>query len=112
MIQGCVDWQRQGLAPPQAVSKATAEYLQAEDTLASWIDDCCDRASEAWTSTTELYSAWKSWAERSSEHAGSLKGFSQKIADRGFTAHRLNTGRGFVGLRLKTTASSNSWNDR
>src|SRR5262249_5031698 len=34
MIEGCVDWQERGLAPPEIVTKATAAYLEAEDALA------------------------------------------------------------------------------
>ncbi len=37
MIDGCVDWQRGGLKPPQAVIDATAAYLDDEDAIAAWI---------------------------------------------------------------------------
>jgi len=47
-IQGCLDWQQGGLAPPKAVTDATAAYLKAEDATAAWIDDCCDRDPQAW----------------------------------------------------------------
>jgi len=30
-IEGCVEWQSKGLAPPRAVVDATAKYLEAED---------------------------------------------------------------------------------
>src|SRR5262249_36928820 len=30
MIDGCIEWQRCGLAPPEAVTSATAAYLEAE----------------------------------------------------------------------------------
>ncbi|MGY4460894.1 phage/plasmid primase, P4 family [Bradyrhizobium sp. LB13.1] len=100
MIEGCLEWQRIGLAAPEAVTKATAEYLSAEDTVGSWIDDRCKRDPNAWTSSAALYSDWKAWADASSEHAGSTKTFTQKLVDRGFTPHRLNSGRGFYGLRL------------
>jgi putative DNA primase/helicase len=109
MIEGCLEWQRQGLAPPAVVTAATAEYLSAEDSLGTWIDDECVRDPNAWSSTTNLYSAWKSWADRSSEHAGSMKNFTQKMEDRGFTPHRLNTGRGFNGLRLIQTNFGGSY---
>ncbi len=100
MIEGCLEWQRIGLAPPAAVTNATAEYLSAEDTIGNWIEAECDRDPNAWSATTELYSAWKSWADRSSEHAGTTKAFTQKMVDRGFIQHRVTTGRGFYGLRL------------
>jgi hypothetical protein len=31
------------LEPPEAVTSATAAYLEAEDALAAWIEDCCDK---------------------------------------------------------------------
>jgi putative DNA primase/helicase len=41
MVEGCIDWQRRGLDPPEAVTAATAAYLEAEDAMAAWIEDCC-----------------------------------------------------------------------
>src|SRR5215212_1033436 len=43
MIEGCLEWQHIGLAPPEVVTTATAAYLEAEDALAAWLDDCCTR---------------------------------------------------------------------
>ena len=34
-IKGCLDWQENGLAPPAAVTEATAAYLEAEDAIAA-----------------------------------------------------------------------------
>ena len=33
MIEGCLDWQRVGLAPPAVVTEATAAYLEAQDAI-------------------------------------------------------------------------------
>ena len=41
MMQRCLIWQRGGLAPPGAVRAATDEYLEAEDSLAAWLGECC-----------------------------------------------------------------------
>ena len=41
MIDGCIAWQKTGLCPPATVSEATADYLDAEDTVSAWIDECC-----------------------------------------------------------------------
>ena len=42
MIDGCVDWQQRGLAPPEVVTAATAAYLDAQDSVAAWLDECCE----------------------------------------------------------------------
>src|SRR5262249_7748703 len=48
MIQGCLDWQERGLCPPTVVTDATVAYLEAEDALSAWMDDCCRRDPQAW----------------------------------------------------------------
>ena len=42
MINGCLQWQANGLQRPEAVKAATASYLEAEDGFAAWIEDCCE----------------------------------------------------------------------
>jgi hypothetical protein len=35
---GCADWQQLGLAPPERVQHATADYLGEQDTIGDWVD--------------------------------------------------------------------------
>jgi putative DNA primase/helicase len=105
VIAGCLEWQRLRLAPPPVVRDATAAYLEAEDALAAWIEDAGEPDPDAWESTQALYRSWKSWCDRTGEHAGSLKKFSQRLEDRG-AAFGVRKGRdpnglrGFYGLRV------------
>lgn len=110
-VEGCLDWQRQGLAPPEAVRAATAAYLEAEDTLAAWIDESCERDPGAWERTSELFASFRAWAERCGEQPVSMKRFSDNLEARGFTRHRKSDGRGFSGLRLRPLAQVTSRHD-
>ena len=85
LIKGCLEWKAEGLNPPQAVTEATAAYLEAEDAIAAWIDDRCERGTNAWEQSTALYTSWAQWAERAGERSGSMKGFTQTLESRGFT---------------------------
>jgi putative DNA primase/helicase len=104
-IQGCLDWQANGLSPPPIVRDATAAYLEAEDALAAWIEDVGESDPNSWESSSVLYRCWKSWCDRTGEYAGSQKKFSQRLEDRGASigvrkgrdVHGL---RGFYGLRV------------
>jgi putative DNA primase/helicase len=40
-INGCLAWQLQGLMQPDVVRKATDEYLNEQDDIGRWIDECC-----------------------------------------------------------------------
>jgi putative DNA primase/helicase len=113
LIEGCLEWQAEGLRPPQAVLEATDAYLSAEDAIAAWIDDRCERDPNAWTSSSDLFTSWKAWADASGEQAGSMKRLTQTLETRGFHRHKMNRGQGFYGLRVKPDeASPLSWETR
>jgi putative DNA primase/helicase len=103
MIQGCLEWQRQGLAPPAAVTAATAAYLEAQDAVAAWLDECCDQDSNAWESRSALYKSWTDWAASTGAHVGSRQSFVDKLETRGFEPRRRGEAstRGFAGLAIK-----------
>jgi putative DNA primase/helicase len=100
MIEGCLEWQRHGLQPPDAVTAATAEYLHAEDAVARWVDECCILDPQAWESVGELYLSYRRWADSAGEYVSTKKQFSQNLEARGYRYQRKDTGRGFAGLRL------------
>ncbi len=41
-LHGCMEWQRDGLRAPDSVRAATDRYLQGEDHVAQWLDECCE----------------------------------------------------------------------
>jgi putative DNA primase/helicase len=102
MIDGCLAWQKHGLCPPTVVTDATAAYLEAEDSIAAWIDDRCERNPQAWESASRLFESWSAWATKAGEQIGSMKRFAERLDARGIASHRKKNGRGFVGLRLQS----------
>jgi putative DNA primase/helicase len=112
MIDGCLKWQREGLSPPQSVTNATAEYLQSEDTFATWIEERCE-LKPSYTDTSEsLFASWKEWAELMGEPAISRKKFNSKLESR-LGIERTTIGhkktRGYSGIRVITVATA--WHD-
>jgi putative DNA primase/helicase len=113
IIEGCLVWQSDGLAAPQAVTAATAEYLESEDAIAAWIDDRCERDVNAWAGASALFASWAAWATKAGEALGSQKKFSQKLAERKFPKHNTAAARGFNGLRiLPQEGSEATWDCR
>lgn len=101
MIQGCLDWQANGLRKPAHVERATDEYMQAEDTLGAWLDDCCELASAGRANGADAYRSFKRWSEQAGEYVPSQKRFTQKLVDRGFSNNRTSKSRYFMGFSLK-----------
>jgi len=102
MIDGTQFWLEHGLKPPEAVTAATKAYLEAEDALSAWLEECCDRGDpSAWESTSGLFGSWRLWAEKAGEHPGTMKRFVQNLEARGLTWERTRTGRGFRSVKLE-----------
>lgn len=87
-IEGCLEWQRIGLAPPAVVTSATEEYLADEDLVQAWISECCtaDRAKRSYNEA--LYGSFRAWAELAGEHVQSQRWLSGALADRGYRQGR------------------------
>jgi len=88
-IDGCFQWQHEGLTPPQSVQEATQEYREEMDIVGSFLAECCIVDTGAFALASELYKKYTSWGEES----GEKKPFSQKVfgltlAERGFERGR------------------------
>lgn len=86
-VQGCLDWQRIGLAPPASIRNATDEYRQTEDMFSSWLGECCTIDESKRTPALALitsfkdFSGWKGISERK---------FGDMLREKGFVKKRSN----------------------
>ena len=112
MIEGALEWQTEGLRPPKAVIEATEAYMAAEDAIAAWIDDKCERDPTAWEQSSALFASWVGWATTAGEFPGSIKRFTQTIESRGFARHKMTAGQGFYGLRVIIPRTDQPYWDR
>ena len=104
MIEGCLDWQRNGLARPESIVSATEAYFSEQDLFGQWLEDCCDvnlDSATMWDLTGSLFDSWEKYAETAGEKPGSAKSFAESLRKRGFSPKRTKTARGFIGVRLK-----------
>jgi putative DNA primase/helicase len=116
VIDGCLGWQRIGLAPPTIVRDATDEYFSGEDVFGQWLDDQCDvdiGNDWKWESVGALFTAWTAYATQSNDQPGTAKGFSEQMQARGFTPCRKGNARtrAFSGIRLIRRGNANDINN-
>ena len=105
-VQGCLDWQREGLGLPKEVEVQTSEYRAEMDTLQQFFDECCVINETARVETGLLHRAYSEWAERSEEWVMSAKALGLRLKERGFLP-RASHGRRFwygIGLRADEQA--------
>jgi putative DNA primase/helicase len=100
-IDGCLEWQRTGLKPPERVVEATNDYLNEQDVFEQWLDERCIRDVNAQELSGGLFAEWRWWAGERGEVVGSQKAFAAVLTDRGFKHKRTNVGGAFLGLKLR-----------
>ena len=67
MIEGCLDWQRNGLVRPKVVATATAEYFEAQDYFGRWLSDCAIMDQNLASKPSVLLSSFREWCAQNGE---------------------------------------------
>ena len=106
MIEGGLDWQRNGLVLPATVTAATADYFDEQDTLRQWIEECCECGAGKEDATRSLFASWQNFAKANGEDIGTAKRFAIALQRMGFVGIRnpgqVRNQRGFHGIRVAT----------
>ncbi len=106
MVRGCLEWQRDGLHAPDTVRAATAEYRQAEDMLAPFIEECCVVGGAVRATAKSLFATYRKWCEGAGERPMSQKRFGTRLNDRSFDSWRGTGGtRYWLGIGLRNDVS-------
>jgi len=105
MIEGCLDWQKNGLIQPDVVIQATTEYFSEQDTVHQWVEDCCVIGATQSDTLAVLFKSWSDYALANGEKPGTTKWFSQTLARLGCEAVKNTPGnhgkRGFKGISIR-----------
>ena len=105
MVRGCLEWQREGLNPPEKVLAATEEYRQSQDILQRFFAEECilSTAHGVMAKAGELYDRFKAWAEKGGEKdIMSGKEFGERIkTDQRFKCKRESSGMFYHGIGLR-----------
>lgn len=109
-VQGCLEWQEEGLGMPSAVSAATATYRSEMDVLGAFFEDRCLIANGVRASAGELYKAYTDWCEKNGERGVmAQRGFGLRLVERGFSAVKGTGGRReWVGVGLLASEAADS----
>lgn len=97
-LHGWLDYEKQGLNPPDAVLLRTHAYRESLDLFATFFDERCAEGGTA--KAGALYAAWCDWCKTNNELSGSSKDFAATLAARGYQSKRSKTGNVYIGLTL------------
>jgi putative DNA primase/helicase len=100
-VRGALEWRRDGLAEPAAVTQETDEYQKEQDILANFIYNACVEAPNLSVKSERLYIAYKEWCERGGEFQLTQTKFSTRLKERGYEKKRQKLGVVWFGIALK-----------
>lgn len=105
MIQGCLDWQKNGLIVPESVKRETDAYFSDQDIFSHWLDECTERYTGAiGESSSRLWESWKYFAIKNGVEVKTVSAFKEQMQRAGFIyKDRLpgSSTRGYLGITLK-----------
>jgi putative DNA primase/helicase len=107
-VEGCLEWQREGLQAPEEVRKATAGYRSEMDVLGDFLADRCLRGERLQVGKDELYRAYQEWCEDAGERSETKRKLGMLLKERGFGDGRNSerTKRIWKGIGLSTNDRS------
>jgi putative DNA primase/helicase len=100
-VQGCLEWQRIGLAPPKLILEATRAYRERMDPISDFLEEECETGTGFYVTTAALFAAYLQWCKASAGRPLSKRGFGLRLAAKGFDGVRDKRERGWLGIRLR-----------
>lgn len=82
-IRGYAIWRAQGLALPEIVKVASAEYQEESDKLGAFLREEMLEGADFYSKLSDAYEAYRKWAEAGGMKASSIRGFSSDLKSRG-----------------------------
>ena len=92
-IQGCLEWQRDGLGMPKDIEDATGAYRQDMDILGDFIKAHCTVNAQQSATAAALYESYITWAHKTGEKPMTQKAFGLALRERGFEAKQIGKDR-------------------
>lgn len=107
LVNGCLDYRRDGLQEPREVTAATKQYRDENNPLIEFIEDCCVVDAGASTKVGALYDAYKEWSEMNGErYPLSRNALGAHLGNMGFEADKRNGVRVRLGLKVRSSGQT------
>lgn len=101
-VQGCLEWQRIGLAVPPGAEMRELENRDNMSVFGTFLADCSKRTPGTKQTHADQYAAYRLWCERNGQRPMSGKSFSMAMVERGFRRWRDMSARGYMDITIRT----------
>jgi putative DNA primase/helicase len=99
-VEGCLEWQKEGLNPPDSVLQATSRFQSERDYLQQFLNDntAADRGETV--TKRELHQTFVTWCTENEHEPPTQAALGRKLKRLGYIDGRKNSDRYWKGLRL------------
>jgi putative DNA primase/helicase len=101
MVRGCLEWQRDGLAPPEEVEKATGDYRESQDVVGSFLEEACTFGQEYRVKASALAAEFKKWCEAIGQRVPSRDALGDALNQVKGVERYTSNGTWYRGVRLR-----------
>lgn len=104
LVAGCLEWQRDGLNPPDDIRVATGEYREQQNAIGAFLVEFCELTNRAGAETAikDLYASYLRWCESNNDRPLGKITFNEAVEKQGVVRKR-NAGNADVwaGLTIR-----------
>jgi putative DNA primase/helicase len=106
MLDGYLNWKREGLNPPQKIRLTTQNYFEEMDILQKFINDCCNLSGTVQSSV--IFRRFKNYLEEQNEKSISNSEFKRLMNMKGYIFEHGRDYNSWNGISLKQNRN-NGW---
>jgi len=99
-IEGCLDWQKNGLQTPDIVEAQVAEYRISMDSISQFIQDECEVGKDHSCAASKFFQAYRDWCSGAGRKPQSQTAFKRALEKlNGVYQHRSSNGLQWHGIQ-------------
>ena len=87
-VQGCLEWQHEGLGLPPSVQSVTQSYRDEMDVVQTYLNERCQINPTARIEVSALYQNHVDWCRENGEKSLSNLELTQRLKEKGFSSRR------------------------
>jgi putative DNA primase/helicase len=100
-VEGCLEWQKEGLEPPKEVEVATSAYRVEKDNLIEFLKEACVANPQASVKSVDLYASYQSWCIGNDKTTLGKKNFAESLRNKGFNKVKMQGAQQWIGIETK-----------
>ncbi len=102
-VEGCLQWQKVGLDPPERIKREIAMYREESNPLVPFLEEETVTDPEGKIKSSDFYQHYKCWCQKKGEHSVSNTQFGRRLSEMGYQKKK-NSHIYYLGIKLKASS--------